>query len=304
MTSNFYYKNNRLSQIRGFCYTVQKGSIVKAADFLGLTQPAITIQINSLERDLKVKLFKNTKPLQLTQAGQKFYDMSIIHLRGIESLYDKFVQEQEEQTKNTLNIAGHHSAFTLILPQKLQKLQKLYPNIKLTLSYLQKTQAFSDIINNKIDIGLYPLEEEYIEYVPKELKIIKILKYKPVVLFARGNPLQNIPDKEITFEDIGRNNNFLHTGKYAISDIMQKNIKSGKLKTNIFFQNGSWEMMKALVEQGLGVTIFHEGYIKKEENIIYKEVSHLSPNINYFLIIRKGEYLKQNVTDLIKLFMC
>ncbi len=59
--SQFYYKNNRLQQIRGFCNTVTYGSLAKAAKILNLTQSSISLQIKTLERDLNTSLIKRNK---------------------------------------------------------------------------------------------------------------------------------------------------------------------------------------------------------------------------------------------------
>ena len=50
-----YYKQNRLQQLRGFCYAVQTGSISKAAEKLYLRQPSVSLQIQALEREMRRK---------------------------------------------------------------------------------------------------------------------------------------------------------------------------------------------------------------------------------------------------------
>ena len=60
--SQFYYKNNRLQQIRGFCNTVTYESLIKASKVMNLSTSSISLQIKTLERDLNTKLLKrNTK---------------------------------------------------------------------------------------------------------------------------------------------------------------------------------------------------------------------------------------------------
>ena len=74
MTKQFYYKRNRIQQLKGFYYTVQTGSVSNAARKMGLSQSAITLQIQSLERDLKTKLFEREgKKITITKAGKLFF---------------------------------------------------------------------------------------------------------------------------------------------------------------------------------------------------------------------------------------
>ena len=49
-----YYKQNRLKQLRAFCYAAQTGSVSKAAERLFLSQPSVSLQIQALERELEI----------------------------------------------------------------------------------------------------------------------------------------------------------------------------------------------------------------------------------------------------------
>ena len=59
----------------------------------------------------------------------------------------------------------------------------------------------------------------------ENLRYQKIADYNPVLILPKGHPLEKIPDKEITFDHIGKYN-YIHTGTYAISDIMKYHIAS------------------------------------------------------------------------------
>ena len=66
----FYYKQNRLKQLRAFCFTAQFKSMSKAAEQMFLSQPSISLLIQSLEKDLEQKLFLRKGPrLELTAEG-------------------------------------------------------------------------------------------------------------------------------------------------------------------------------------------------------------------------------------------
>ncbi len=88
MLKQFYYKKNRLQQLRGFCCAAQVNSISKAAKMMNLNQSTITLQIQSLERDMKAKLFiRNSKGLKLTEDGDLLYKLALEHLNAIEGIF-------------------------------------------------------------------------------------------------------------------------------------------------------------------------------------------------------------------------
>jgi DNA-binding transcriptional LysR family regulator len=298
ITKQVYYKNNRLQQIRGFCNSVMHGSITKAAEAMGLTQSTISLQIQSLERDLKSELFKRNKSsikrIELTEAGRKFYGISLPILIATDDLYNQFFPTNHN---TILKVAGHHSVFSIILPRALKTFKKQYPALCLQLSCLTIQEGLEKVLKDEIDLAIYPIENT--DFLPKDLEFKKVADYKPALLLPLKHPLSKIPDNKITFEDIGKYN-YLHTGAYAISDIMKYNIAAKTLNSNIGLENGSWDILEKLVSSGLGITIFHEDYIKDCEGLVVKKVYHLSPHIAYYAIFKKSSKIKKVVTELLK----
>ncbi len=227
----FYYKNNRLQQIRGFCNTITYGSLAKAAQVMNLSQSSISLQIKTLERDLDTKLLKrskkNAKRFELTEDGKNFYEMASPVLSGADDLCDRFLLKSTKHHDSVLKIAGHHSVFSILIPRAIKQIKNSNPDLKLQLSYLTRQEACEKIEQDEIDVAIYPLED--LELIQKNLSYQKISDYKPALITPIGHPLSKIPDQKITFEAIGKYN-YIHTGSYAISDIMKYNIASKVLK--------------------------------------------------------------------------
>jgi DNA-binding transcriptional LysR family regulator len=57
-TPRFPYKSDRLKPLRAFCQTVRLGSVSRASEALYVSQPAITLQLQALERDFDEPLFE------------------------------------------------------------------------------------------------------------------------------------------------------------------------------------------------------------------------------------------------------
>ncbi len=299
--SQFYYKNNRLQQIRGFCNTVNYGSLSKAAKVMNLTQSSISLQIKTLERDLSTNLLKrnkkNTKRFELTEDGKILYEMGLQIVKDSDEICEKFLLKSSKYHNNVLKIAGHHSVFSILIPQALKNIKINNPDLRLQLSYLTRQEACDQIEKGEIDVAIYPME--YLELIQKNLTYQKVSLYKPALITPIGHQLTKIPDKKITFEEIGKYN-YIHTGNYAISDIMEYNIATKVLKSDIELNHGSWDILKSLVSAGLGVTIFHEDYCKDSSDIAIKKVPHLSPNIAYYAIFNGGASPKKLVSNLVE----
>lgn len=85
------YKHNRLQQLRGFCYAAADGSISKAAARMFLSQPSVSLQIQALERELKVVLFERRGPrIRLTPDGELLFQIAMPLIEQMDRLPAEF----------------------------------------------------------------------------------------------------------------------------------------------------------------------------------------------------------------------
>lgn len=85
------HRYDRLRQLRAFCCAAELGSISRAAERLELTQPSVSLQIQSLERELGVILFERKGPrIRLTSEGQALHAMAQTMVANIDDLPTQF----------------------------------------------------------------------------------------------------------------------------------------------------------------------------------------------------------------------
>jgi hypothetical protein len=97
-----------LTHLRSFYVIARERSVTRAATHLGLTQPALSIQIKALEAELGAALFaRHRKQMQLTQAGEIFYRYVQTVLTTLEEA--KTEVAELHQTGNAVHyISGFH----------------------------------------------------------------------------------------------------------------------------------------------------------------------------------------------------
>ena len=120
-----FYKQNRLKQLRAFCVAAETGSFSKAAELLDLTQPSISQQIQSLEKDLNISLFHRNGPrIILTEMGKELLPIAKPLVDQIDALPSLFVEHLEQDEETELNIAAGESTILYILPEVIEKFKK------------------------------------------------------------------------------------------------------------------------------------------------------------------------------------
>jgi DNA-binding transcriptional LysR family regulator len=300
--ANFYYKQNRIQQIRGFITVVQEGTIAKASEVLKQSPASIVNQIQSLEEMLGMKLFKKDgRNIVLTQKGKKLYDMSLPVYKSVTSLYEEFTELDKKENSNKLEIHAHISVISLVIPKVLQSLGDNFQYENLQLTYTPKQEAINNVLSQECDMAIFPFEKhERVDTT--SIEMIPLFSYKPVIVFKKDFILAKKKDNEITFEDIGNAGQFFHVGKNSISNIQANRLEEGVLKSKIGFENCTWDTLKPFVKQGLGTMIMHKGYLTEEDKkeLDFKAIDNLSSDIKYCALLRKNVYIKPEIPVLCK----
>ena len=281
----FYYKKNCFQQLKGFCNTVQIGSISKAAEKMGLTQSTITLQIQSLERDLKTQLFdRSKKRIKLNKNGQMFYEMVSCHLNGIDSLYDQFANKKN-YPQDQISIAVNYAAISHLLPPFIKKFQDQNPNVTISIKNITFEDALKRLQEDEVDFILYPNINPSAEFYSRIC-----FAYDPILIMHKNHPLAQ--KKDIKLQDISKYN-VVRIDKRLISlPLFEKMFEELKFKTNIDFENGSWEMVKNFVRAGIGLGFVSELYFTKDdEDLVAKKLNNYFPRMEYKLVVKNGKHL-------------
>lgn len=99
MTLNF-------AQVRAFHAVAEEGSFTAAANRLGLTQPAITVQVKALEVRYQVELFhRRSRRIELTPIGEELYQITS-RVMTLERQIDEFLEAEGGLKRGRLGIAA------------------------------------------------------------------------------------------------------------------------------------------------------------------------------------------------------
>ncbi len=295
----FYYKKNRMQQLKGFYYAVQTGSISKSAEKMNLSQAAITLQIQSLERDLGMKLFnREGKKIKLTKEGRLLYSHAIFYIQGLEGLFESFADFINNSKENKLDIAANHVGISYILPNYLKKFKTDNPNVKFSIRNLSKEDGINRLINGDIDMFIYPM---LAEDVPQELEFIPIAKYQPILLTKKDHPLAT--KKDLVLNDVSKYELVRIDPKFITLPGFEEIIKAHGLKTKIEFEMSDWEILKKFVKADIGVAIISNIVLEGERNdeLTGRILTNYFPEMTYGVMLKKEKLLNDLQKDFVQL---
>ncbi len=141
-------------QLRIFLKVAEHQSFTQAGEVLFLTQPAISLQIKTLEKDLGVSLFERTgKKVLLTAAGRRLLPLAISITRQMDEAREA-VAPCAEGPQGHLRLGASMTIGTYLLPPVLAAFHRAHPRITGSLAVRNTHQILHDLKTSEIDLGL------------------------------------------------------------------------------------------------------------------------------------------------------
>ncbi|WP_028552909.1 LysR family transcriptional regulator [Paenibacillus sp. UNC451MF] len=142
-----------IESIEAFVYVIHFNSFNKAADALFLSQPSISARIQTLERELDVKLFEREgRHFTLTEKGKQFLPYAQQILQSMKK--GKQQLQQMKAALNEITIGCTVSVSNYIIPELVPVIQRKFPELQLKLITASSEAIMEKLMNKEIDLGL------------------------------------------------------------------------------------------------------------------------------------------------------
>lgn len=288
MGNQFYYKRNRLQQLRGFYYAAQFSSMSKAAKFMSLNQSAVTLQIQSLERDLNVKLFKRSgKTIELTEDGKLLYELAVPMVQGIDGIHQKFEEKKKSRNVEQIDIAADYILISHLLPKYIKIFREQYPDVKIKIHDIARLDALDRLLEDKLDMMVYPTSD-----VSPECYFRSSFQYDPMLVMRKDHPLASLDAKDIELEEVGKYELLTMDRALITLPLFNEVCETYGWNSNISFEFGNLEMIKNFVKGGLGLAVISAICITEyDTDLVGKPMTNHFPSIKYGIMIKKGANL-------------
>ena len=257
------------------------GSFSKAGELLLLSQPSISLQIQSLEAELDAQLFKRNGPkIQLTDAGRKMLELAQPLVEQMDTLPSRFSALHNTHETGEINIAAGEASILYVLPKIIELFRQRYPGIHIRLHNVSGSDGLEALRDNRVDFAVGPMLE-----VPGDMIYQSVYNFVPVLIMPFGHPLSKLPN--ITLENIAEYDLILPPKQLNTWRIVDEVFKQHNIPYKGTLEAGGWEILKKYVELGLGISIITSIGLTGEEKLIAKPLTHYFPNRSYGVIMRK-----------------
>ena len=249
-------------KLKIFHAVAEAGSFTSATVILNLSQSAISRQIQSLEEDLKVKLFeRHARGLTLTENGEYVYKTAhevISKLKEVETT----LSDKKDKPSGKIVVTTVMSFGTTWLTPRIQEFMDLNPEIEVELVFDNKEL---DLSTRQADIGIFMRRPKQLNYIQKKLIDLNYHIYgSPKYLEKHGYPK--------TINDLNKHK-FISFGKGAPSPVynpdwaLKLGMKDNKKRKTCMRVNSVYGLLLA-VQSGVWLAALPDYITVKQHNIV------------------------------------
>jgi DNA-binding transcriptional LysR family regulator len=252
-----------LDQLQIFLTVTEQMHFTRAAEVLYMSQSSISSAIQNLEKYYGLKLFDRIgRRIEITEAG-KFLQIEAREILEQVILTERGLRELNNLQRGELNLGASLTIGNYWLPNKISAFKRQYPGIQVYCTLGNTEEISLGTLNRQFDLGF--IEGEVNSSEIGALELDPIGGDHLIIVVGQSHPwfhLKEIPLTELTKTDWVMREPGSGTRTTFEQVVSQWGINPDDL--NVALEMSSGEMVKAVVESGVGATAISELMVKKE----------------------------------------
>jgi len=239
-----------LRHLEVFCNVVTCESFSAAAEQLIMTQPAVSMQVQAVERHFGVQLLERRNRRTVpTEAGRAVYEWARDVLQT-EIDTRKLVDDLKHAQTGRVVIGSSMTIGSHVLPPILSRFKRQHDGAEIVVRLGERPEICAEILSGTIDCGVVVARE-----IPSELKI-EVLGNEEVVFICgpahhlatrKSVRVTDLTDEHFVLPPTGSSYRRMFDGLLA---------DQGLMKVNVFMEFDGSDSVKRAVQQGLGIGVF------------------------------------------------
>ena len=142
-------------QLAAFCAVVERKSFSQAAERLGVTQPAVSLQIRSLEQRLGRQLLdRSGRRVEPTEAGLRLYASAQRLLQAEEQMLEELASDDEGVVTGSLELGASTGPGGTVVPVLLCEFQERHPDVRVRLSVSDTQTVVAQVADRELELGI------------------------------------------------------------------------------------------------------------------------------------------------------
>ena len=237
-------------QLAAFCAVVERRSFSQAAERLGVTQPAVSLQIRALEKRLGTQLLdRSGRRVEPTEAGLRLYRGAQRLLQFEEQLLEEVTSDGVGALAGELSIGASTGPAAVAVPILLCEFQRRHPDLRVALE-VRDTQAVVELVaDRELELGIVGAARRH-----RAVRFEPILEDEVILICLPGH---SFAGRTITIDDLRAETLILMQEGAGVRQVVEDELRSRGVRLrdlSTSLELGLQESVRSAVQGGYGVT--------------------------------------------------
>ena len=274
-----------LDQLKAFHTVVKNGGFERAAESLHLSQPAISIRVRQLEKQLGVELFDRLgRRARLTDAGRIVEDHTA-RLMIVLSEMSLAIDELKGSRRGQLRCGAATTIAVHLVPKILVRFKRRFPNVDVDIMVGRTADIERRMLDGELDVGLIA----GIVSNPSTLKTYHFLTDEFVLITPSD---QSLAKRRVSLRQIANLPLILREKGSAPRRIIDESFRAAGIPYRCVMQIETAEALKKAVGEGLGCSIASHCSIQTEIKagiLAYSRIARAPMKREFKVILHKDK---------------
>lgn len=291
-----------LDQLRILKAIIIEGSFKRAADSLYISQPAVSLQVQNLERQLNVPLFdRSSRKAKLTEGG----DLLVKYGSRILALCEETCRALEDLQNlqgGTLIVGASQTTGTYLMPRLIGLFRQRYPQVAIQLQVHSTRRISWSVANGQVDLAV--IGGEIPHELQETLHVTSYAEDELALILPKSHPFSQL--KDIKKEDLYRLRFIALDTHSTIRKVIENILNQHDIDSSRFtieMELNSIEAIKNAVQSGLGASFVSVSAIAKELELgilHWAKIENVTVKRMLSIVINPNRYKSKAVTTFSK----
>ncbi|MFZ4573910.1 MAG: LysR family transcriptional regulator [Phycisphaerales bacterium] len=252
-----------LSAIRYFRVILQERHLTRAAEKLGVTQPALSAMLKKLEAEVGTTLIHRTRRgLQPTEAGVVFGEYCDQAIRAVEAGVQA-VREFAGFERGSIRIGGGATATGYLLPPVVREVSRGRPGLRFYIREAGSAAVAEAVLSGELDLGIVTLPVTLAR--SDELVRIPLVADEMRLVAPKGHRLARPAKGGFRWKELEGEPFVAFEKGTAVRSMIDRAAQAAGVTLNVIMELRSIESIKQMVAEGIGLALVSRFALRNDE---------------------------------------
>ena len=247
-------------QLAAFCAVVERRSFSQAAERLGVTQPAVSLQIRALEKRLGTQLLdRSGRRVEPTEAGLRLYRGAQRMLALEEQLVSDVASVTEGELSGDLVLGASTGPAAIVVPVLLGEFHREHPEVRVFLTVSDTHTVIERVAARELELGIVGASRRH-----------RGVRYEPFFsdqVILACPPGHRFAGRTVTLDELREETVILMQEGAGVRQIVEDALRRRGVRLrdlDVRLELGLQESVRRAVEAGFGVTFISRTAVESE----------------------------------------